>query len=129
VAKNLEELGAIKGRPKVLIADTIKGKGVSFMEKISEAASCTGKYVWHSGAPGDEPFQNGFDELLARINGKLTALKLGAVKLKDVPTETLPKLAITKQYVAAAYGEELVNLAATHPEIVVLDGDLPADCK
>lgn len=127
--KNIEELNAISSRPKVLIADTIKGKGVGFMEQIAAAASCVGKYVWHSGAPADEPFTNGFNELLQRLNSRLAALKLSPLTLKDIPTETLPKLAITKQYVAAAYGEELARLAETHPELVVLDGDLSADCK
>jgi transketolase len=129
LAKNLKELNGINGRPKVLIAETVKGKGVSFMERISEAASCVGKYVWHSGAPADEPFQNGFDELVARLNNRLATLNISALKLKAIPAETLPKLSITKNYVAAAYGEELVGLAETHPELIVLDGDLSADCK
>ncbi len=115
--------------PKVLIADTIKGRGVAFMEKISaEAASC-GKYVWHSGAPADEPFQAGFDELRAAINARLKAAGLEELDLTHVPMESPPKAAVTKQYVAAAYGEELVRLAETHPELIVLDGDLSADCK
>ena len=116
-------------QPKILIADTIKGRGVSFMEKISELASCQGKYLWHSGAPGDEPFQKGVQELLARVNGKLSGLGLPKLVLKDVPIEIMPKPSVTKQYVAGAYGEELVALAAEHSEIVVLDGDLSADCK
>lgn len=128
MAKHLEELAKISG-PKVLICDTVKGKGVSFMEKIADAASCTGKYLWHSGAPQDEPFLNGFAEILARIDAKLKSLKLAPITLKPISTESMPKLAITKQYVAAAYGEELVALGDKHPELIVLDGDLSADCK
>ena len=115
--------------PKVLIADTIKGRGISFMEKISECATLQGKYLWHSGAPADEPFTLGFDEILARINRLLAGHGLAAVTLKAVPTENLPKLGVSKQYIAAAYGEELVALAAEVPQLVVLDGDLSADCK
>lgn len=122
------KLAAVRG-PKVLIADTVKGKGVSFMERISEQASPTGKYVWHSGAPGDEPFQQGFDELRARVNGRLSSLGLAPLCLTAVPTESVPKVTVTRQYVAAAYGEELARLAATNPGLVVLDGDLAADCK
>lgn len=122
------KLATVRG-PKVLIADTIKGKGVSFMEKISAQASPTGKYVWHSGAPGDEPFQQGFDELRDRVNGRLAGLGLTPLALTTVPTESTPKVTVTRQYVAAAYGEELVRLAATHPGLVVSDGDLAADCK
>jgi transketolase len=122
-------LAAVVAQPKILIADTIKGRGVSFMEKISEMTSCEGKYLWHSGAPGDEPFQKAFEELRARVNGKLSGLGLPKLALKDVPIEIMPKPGVTKQYVAGAYGEELVALAAEHSEIVVLDCDLSADCK
>lgn len=125
---NLDELERIGG-PKVLVCETVKGKGVTFMERISDLASCTGKYVWHSGAPQDEQFLNGFAELHTRIDQKLKSLNIEGLTLKAIPTETIPKLAITKQYVAAAYGEELVDLGDKHPELIVLDGDLSADCK
>ncbi|MFQ5482781.1 MAG: transketolase [Nitrospinaceae bacterium] len=41
-------------RPRVIIADTIKGKGVSFME---------GKPGWHGVAPGDEDLARALKEL------------------------------------------------------------------
>ena len=116
-------------RPKVLIADTVKGRGVRFMEEISSQASACGKYVWHSGAPADEPFQKGFEELLSRINSHLSSEGLPALKMIPIPIESAPKAAVTRQYIAAAYGEELVRLASDYPDIVVLDGDLSADCK
>ena len=116
-------------RPNVLIADTVKGCGVRFMEEISNQAADCGKYVWHSGAPADEPFQKGFDELLARINQRLSTAGLPELRLIPIPAESVPKAAVTRQYIAAAYGEELVRLAAERQELVVLDGDLAADCK
>jgi transketolase len=116
-------------RPKVLIADTVKGRGVRFMEQISSQAAACGKYVWHSGAPADEPFQKGFDELLSRINSHLSSAGLPALKMIPIPVESAPKATVTRQYIAAAYGEELVRLASDYPEIIVLDGDLSADCK
>jgi transketolase len=42
------------GKPTVIIARTIKGKGVSFME---------GKYQWHSKAPNSEEFELAMSEL------------------------------------------------------------------
>ena len=36
---------------------------------------------------------------------------------------------MTDEYVAAAYGEALVELAARVPELVVLDADLSSDCR
>lgn len=41
-------------KPRVIIADTIKGKGVSFME---------GKTAWHGVAPSDEDYQRAIKEL------------------------------------------------------------------
>ena len=41
-------------KPRVIIADTIKGKGVSFME---------GKTAWHGVAPSDEDYQKALKEL------------------------------------------------------------------
>lgn len=41
-------------KPRVIIADTIKGKGVSFME---------GKTAWHGVAPNDEDLQKALKEL------------------------------------------------------------------
>ena len=41
-------------KPRVIIADTIKGKGVSFME---------GKTAWHGVAPADEEYQKALKEL------------------------------------------------------------------
>lgn len=41
-------------KPRVIIADTVKGKGVSFME---------GKTAWHGVAPSDEDYEKALKEL------------------------------------------------------------------
>ena len=43
-----------KGKPTVIIANTIKGKGVSFMEN---------NYAWHGAAPNDEQYQIAMQDL------------------------------------------------------------------
>src|SRR2546427_9522361 len=48
LSKAFRELGAIGDRPKVIIADTIKGRGVSFMEGVARGAQT---YHFHAGAP------------------------------------------------------------------------------
>ena len=50
----LEEAVEVKGKPVVIIADTIKGKGVSFME---------GKKEWHGKAPSEEQLKQALEEL------------------------------------------------------------------
>ena len=48
----------------MIIADTIKGRGVSFMEKpLTETFQGKTLYKWHSGAPDDESYIKGLNEL------------------------------------------------------------------
>ena len=130
------ELGAITDRPQELVARTIKGRGVSFMEHPAALREGGGTYRWHAGAPDDESFERARDELLGRI---------GPVELEPVsPVEAeLPAPALeaepesgagtrvtsTREYVVEAYGEALVELAGRNPSLVVLDADLASDCR
>ena len=50
----LDEAATLKGRPKVLIANTIKGKGISYMENVAG---------WHGKAPDREHLGLALDEL------------------------------------------------------------------
>jgi transketolase len=126
-------------RPKALVANTIKGKGVSFMEHPTALREGGGTYRWHAGAPDDEAFERAHAELAARIRDRLPDLRLEPAaepeedrvySLEGEPESgagTRPK--VTNEYVAEAYGEELVELAAHHPNVVVLDADLASDCR
>lgn len=49
-----KEAREIKGRPTAIIAKTVKGKGVSFMEN---------QVGWHGKAPNDEQYKTAMDEL------------------------------------------------------------------
>lgn len=51
---------ARNGRPHFIIAHTVKGKGVSFMEHPTE---------WHGKAPDDEDAKRALDELTAQLGG------------------------------------------------------------
>lgn len=122
------EFRAVTDRPKVLIADTLKGKGVSFMEPDSSGAMGA-VYKWHSGAPDDTSFADAQKELVQRAQERATKLGFGEVRLETVDSAPAPGTAMKREYVADAYGEALVAIAASHPEVVVLDGDLAADCR
>jgi transketolase len=123
--------------PKVLVANTIKGRGVSFMEHPRALREGGGTYRWHAGAPDDDAFGRAHDELVDRIAQRLPDLQLEEVPpLEDrVSLEGEPesgvgtRVAVTDEYVAAAYGEELLQLVMHHPEVVVLDADLASDCR
>ena len=54
IRKALDEAKATKGMPTAIVAHTVKGKGVSFME--NEAG-------WHGNAPNDEQYAIAMKEL------------------------------------------------------------------
>ena len=58
ILDTLDEIDNIQDQPKVIIAHTIKGKGVSFME---------GKSYWHGRAPNDEQYLQAMKELSQAI--------------------------------------------------------------
>jgi transketolase len=121
--------------PKVLVANTVKGKGVSFMEHPHALREGGGTYRWHAGAPDDESFARAYEELIARIRARLPDLRLATVDRGGELSEGEPESGIatrkgvTDEYVAAAYGKALLELAERHPEVVVLDADLASDCR
>jgi transketolase len=54
VVEALETAKTIKGKPTIIIAETIKGKGVSFMENVAD---------WHGKAPCEEEAECALEEI------------------------------------------------------------------
>jgi transketolase len=123
------EMETITDRPKMLIADTIKGRGVSFMEHPADIAGNNGLYRWHSGAPDDVSFEKAFAELKQQVIGRATALQIKGLVFRDLPQEEKPASAAAREYVADAFGHALVDLGKKRQDLVVLSADLSADCR
>ena len=123
-------LKQIGDKPKVLIADTIKGKGVSFMEGPQVLKDGHGLYAWHSGAPDNDSFEAGYAEIVQRINARLEKLSLEPLKKQVMATLERNKITLksTAEKVVTAYGEALLQIGGQRKDIVVLDADLSADC-
>ena len=134
----------VNDRPQALVARTIKGKGVSFMEHPVALAEGGGIYRWHAGAPDDESFARAFAELDERIGERLSALGLDRLVLEPAELVNVhaegtlegepesgagTRKKATAEYVVDAYGEELVRLGVEHEHLVVLDADLASDCR
>jgi transketolase len=128
--KVFEKFRAISDKPKVLIADTIKGKGISFMEGPLSLKSGNGIYNWHSGAPDDDSYEKGFSEILERINRSLEDLAMAPVSVDTVESREKNRVRLkdVAEKVVVAYGEALVEQGRQREDIVVLDADLAADC-
>ena len=114
----------VRDRPKVLIADTIKGKGVSFMEGL---ATGDHTYHFHAGAPTLKNYVAATREMIERVNRRLAELGQAEVELTSapVPVRIAPK---QPEKLVLAYGDELLSMARERPEIVVMDADLLSDC-
>lgn len=105
------------GRPTILIARTVKGKGVSFLENQDG---------WHGKTLKREEFDR-------------AVVELGQIDLNLVGTIEKPALAVPAAWAPGlvdqpadhkvlspreAYGRALVDIASTHPEMVVLDAEV-----
>jgi transketolase len=142
------EMRTIGDRPQALVAETIKGRGVSFMEHPVALREGGGTYRWHAGAPDDEHFASAHGEIIGRLQSRLELLGLEPVALEEmaplraeaarVSLEGEPAsgvgqpdvhAVVSDEYVADAYGEALLELVARDDHIVVLDADLASDCR
>jgi transketolase len=123
-------LAQITDKPKIIIADTIKGKGVSFMEGPTALEDGNGLYRWHSGAPDDDAFEAGYNEILDGINNRLAAFDLSPVdtQLMETREKHRVRLKDTAEKVVNAFGEALVEIGAERKNLIVLDADLSDDC-
>ena len=127
--RQLALFSKVTDKPKALIADTLKGSGVSFMEHPAALEAAGGVYRWHSGAPADQAFQEAIAELTERINGNLQRERLLPVAFEEMPVETRGGNGAVQENLADAYGQTLVALAAKNKALVVLDADLASDCR
>jgi len=108
------------GRPLAVLAKTIKGKGVSFIEDQPD---------WHGRVLGDDELQQAFLELGSvdiALKGLIPKPKLDHSRsvVKRVGDEdqkyTKGEMVATRR----AYGEGLVYLYQSFPQLVALDGEV-----
>jgi transketolase len=123
----LDEARQTKGRPTMILAETVKGKGVSFV---------AGKDGWHG-----KPFKKGeeLDRAIAELEAQFVTLPAGApnppslihkpasrpravetAKPFAAPSYTLGDQVATRE----AYGTALAKLGDADPRVVALDADV-----
>jgi transketolase len=121
----LDRFRKVTDRPKVIVADTIKGRGVSFMEHTALLPQDK-YYRFHSGAPDDATYARAAAELIATANRQLEEFGQAPLQLEQAPTPQRPDLQGSQRLVPA-YSRALVAHAERDPRIVALDADLVLD--
>jgi transketolase len=117
-------------RPKLIVAHTRKGAGVSFMEPAGRLERAdTALYGYHSGAPSAEEYERAVAEIRARLDERLATVGATPVELvtADEP-EHVSAGGGARQQLVPAYGRALLDAAAREPRLVALDADLRYDC-
>jgi transketolase len=110
-------------QPKLLVADTVKGKGVRRVEPRELERSGPALYAYHSGAPAPDEYDAAITELHARLRDRLG--RDVALDGRETPRRPAPA---APQKLVAAYGEALAEAGAREPRLVALDADLYLDC-
>lgn len=107
------------GKPVMIVAGTLKGKGVSFLED---------KNGWHGKVLGKEDLRAALNEL-GGINGSIRGdlmppddLEPAFRNREDMPLFDYPPN--TPVATRTAYGNALVRVYPRYPEIVCLDGEV-----
>jgi transketolase len=124
-AKILDESDKITDKPKIIIADTIKGCGVSFMEHTS-IDSDVDLYKFHSGAPTQEAYDKANNELINYVNLILIDNKANRIKVKSIKNKT-KSVILNQERLINSYSSALVSHARKNPNIIALDADLILD--
>ena len=125
-ASLLEKLKQIKDKPKVIIADTIKGKGVSFMEHTAMESDAE-MYRFHSGAPDAESYTKAAQELIDVINVQLSKVEAEKLLLEIIERPATVQQQEKTQRLIPAYSDALLEQAEKHKNLVALDADLILD--
>ncbi|MGD9850239.1 MAG: transketolase C-terminal domain-containing protein [Nitrospirales bacterium] len=113
-------------RPQIIIADTIKGRGVSFMEHTT-LDSDVAMYRFHSGAPDADSYQRAIGEIKNRLSQRIKEVSAEPIKFENIQNEEKVPVSPKAQRLIPAYSQALLLQAEKHKNLVVLDADLVLD--
>ncbi len=132
VSDALQRLTPDLDRPTIIIAKTVKGKGVSFLED---------KEGWHGKAIPKEMLAQALKEIgIDKPTNSAIGNAIGGRQVRDPDSAHLPSLFVGRSTggkelsdriyregdliaTREAYGDALVNLGQANPQIVVLDAE------
>jgi len=119
----LDEAATTTGRPTMILARTLKGKGISFVE---------GRDGWHGKPLKGEDLVRAVGELQGQLGDETPTPQISSPPRRNVPAATsvlgtvqLPPYKLgTAVATREAYGDALVALGAADARVVVLDADV-----
>jgi transketolase len=126
LATTFEALRGVTDQPKVVIADTVKGHGVSFMAGTS-IDSDVEMFRFHSGAPKAAEYSRAVEEISDRIEAKLRALDASPIAVQRVERSVVAQTEREPKRLFPADEAALLARAARRRDVVVLDADLALD--
>jgi len=120
IISSLTQAGKATNKPTVIIAHTIKGKGVSFMEDVCN---------WHGVAPNQDQYIQAIGEIsgpqgLSHLREKFKSLSAMIKEPLDASLQSEKSALPNKKPTRDAYGETLAELGEENEEIVVLEADI-----
>jgi transketolase len=127
ILNSIDRLKKIAGKPKAIIANTIKGKGVSFMEHPKAIVEGEGRYRWHDGIPDEEEYALAWNEIISRIRRKIEKCKT-RIEFPVLVKHPVQESPFKGSSLLNAFSEFLVELGNKHKDLVVLDADLAESC-
>jgi transketolase len=116
-----QEARATKGRPTIILARTLKGKGVSFTEGLPN---------WHGKPLSKEQMAKAFEELERQMvpeDAGVPAIPAPPAARPEVAPGKMPAPQFKLGDMIAtreAYGSALAKLGSVDPRVVALDGDV-----
>jgi transketolase len=133
VIESLSHIVTVGGRPKMIIAKTVKGKGISFLEN---------KEGWHGKALSKEELEKALNELgevdtglpgtVAKPNAQVQSSNPKVQNSSEIPSTT-PRQAQGDTVVykkgeliatRKAYGTALAKLALSDPRVIAIDAEV-----
>ena len=126
IVQALDDIRGVK-KPKLVIADTVKGKGVSFMEHVAMESDAE-IYRFHSGAPQAADYTRAAQEIIDRINRSLREARVPELALETIERPAVAAPEQPPERLIPAYSAALLDLAANNDRVVALDADLMLDC-
>ena len=111
--------------PSVILADTIKGKGVSFMEN-TQVDSDLEMYEFHSGAPSKSNYNKAINELTKKIDFLTEKYKINRIPYQIIKYKR--KIDNNKyDSLINNYSKSILNIAKQNNNVLALDADLVLD--